>query len=72
MAYHPFLNSTNDLTVTEGWCCLASPTLLGTPERWETVRLLMVVHVVDVFGGYAFTIALSRRIFDGNHLLSSS
>ena len=33
------------------------PYLLGTPERWETAILLMVVTVVDVFGGYAFNIA---------------
>ena len=38
--------------------------LLGTPERWETALLLMFVNVVDLFGGYAFNIALSRRIFD--------
>ena len=38
--------------------------LLGTPERWETAILLMVVTAVDLFGGYAFNIALSRRIFD--------
>jgi len=40
------------------------PYLLGTPERWETAILLMVVTAVDLFGGYAFNIALSRRIFD--------
>ena len=47
------------------------PYLLGTPERWETAILLMVVNVVDLFGGYAFNIALSRRIFDVNPPLSS-
>ena len=47
------------------------PYLLGTPERWETAILLMVVNVVDVFGGYAFNIALSRRIVDVNPPLSS-
>ena len=46
------------------------PYLLGTPERWETAILLMVVNVVDLFGGYAFNIALSRRIFDVNPPLS--
>lgn len=40
------------------------PYLLGTPERWETAILLMFMNVVDLFGGYAFNIALSRRIFD--------
>jgi hypothetical protein len=48
------------------------PYLLGTPERWETAILLMVVNVADLFGGYAFNIALSRRIFDVNPPLSSS
>ena len=48
------------------------PYLLGTPERWEIAILLMVVNVVDVFGGYAFNIALSRRICDVNPPLSSS
>jgi hypothetical protein len=38
--------------------------LLGTPERWETAFLLMFVTAVDLFGGYAFNIALSRRTFD--------
>jgi hypothetical protein len=40
------------------------PYLLGTSERWETAILLMCVTAVDLFGGYAFNIALSRRIFD--------
>ena len=40
------------------------PYLLGTPERWETAILLMVMTAVDLFGGYAFNIALSSRIFD--------
>jgi hypothetical protein len=47
------------------------PYLRDTPERWETAILLMVVHVVDVFSGYAFTIALSRRIFEVKPPLSS-
>jgi hypothetical protein len=46
------------------------PYLLGTPERWETAILLIVVTAVDLFGGYAFNIALSRRIFDVNPPLS--
>ena len=46
------------------------PHLLGTPERWETAILLLVVNVVDLFGGYAFNIALSRRTFDVNPPLS--
>jgi len=38
--------------------------LLGTHSRWEAAFLLLVVNAVDLFGGYAFNIALSRRIFD--------
>ena len=38
--------------------------LLGTHERWETAILLIVVTTVDLFGGYAFNIALSRRMVD--------
>jgi hypothetical protein len=46
------------------------PYLLGTPERWETTILLICVTAVDLFGGYAFNIALSRWIFDVNPPLS--
>lgn len=38
--------------------------LLNTPERWEAAFLLLFVSATDLFGGYAFNIALSRRIFD--------
>jgi hypothetical protein len=38
--------------------------LLGSPERWEAAFLLLFVTAVDLFGGYAFNIALSRRTFD--------
>jgi hypothetical protein len=37
------------------------PHLIGTAERWEAAFLLMFVSAVDLFGGYAFNIALSRR-----------
>ena len=40
------------------------PHLLGTAARWETAILLIFVTATDLFGGYAFTIALSRRTFD--------
>lgn len=40
------------------------PYLLGTTERWEAAILLLFVNAVDLFGGYAFNIALSRRTFD--------
>jgi len=38
--------------------------LLNTPERWEAALILLLVTATDLFGGYAFNIALSRRMFD--------
>jgi hypothetical protein len=38
--------------------------LLATEGRWEAAILLAGVNMADLFGGYAFNIALSRRIFD--------
>jgi len=38
--------------------------LLTSQPRWEAACLLLLVNAVDLFGGYAFNIALSRRIFD--------
>jgi hypothetical protein len=40
------------------------PELLAGPGRWEAAVLLAFVSAADLFGGYAFTIALSRRVFD--------
>ena len=40
------------------------PDLLNTSERWETALLLLLVTGMDLFGGYAFNIALSRRMVD--------
>jgi hypothetical protein len=40
------------------------PQLIGTPQRWETAFLIMFVTMVDLFGGYMFNIALSRRTMD--------
>ena len=40
------------------------PQLLGTSERWEAAFILLLVTAVDLFGGYTFNIALSRRMFD--------
>ena len=40
------------------------PELLGTPERWEAAFLLLFIAAVDLFGGYTFNIALSRRTMD--------
>jgi hypothetical protein len=38
--------------------------LLRTPQHWEAAFLLLFVTAVDLFGGYTFNIALSRRMFD--------
>jgi hypothetical protein len=40
------------------------PELLGTPERWSAALLLVLVTATDLFGGYVFNIALSKRMFD--------
>src|SRR6266436_942668 len=40
------------------------PHLLGTPQRWEAAWLLIFITMVDIFGGYTFNIALSRRTMD--------
>jgi hypothetical protein len=40
------------------------PELLDTPKRWEAAFLFLFIAVVDVFGGYMFNIALSRRTVD--------
>jgi hypothetical protein len=38
--------------------------LLNTPQRWEAAILLLCVSAVDLFGGYTFNLALSRRMMD--------
>jgi hypothetical protein len=40
------------------------PQLLDTWQRWEAAILLIFVTLVDLFGGYTFNIALSRRTMD--------
>ena len=40
------------------------PHLLDTERRWEAAFLLIFVTMVDLFGGYTFNIALSRRTMD--------
>ncbi len=40
------------------------PHLLDTEQKWEAAFLLMFVTIVDLFGGYTFNIALSRRTMD--------
>jgi hypothetical protein len=43
------------------------PELVATPARWEAALLLIFVTLVDLFGGYTFNIALSRRTMDVGH-----
>jgi hypothetical protein len=38
--------------------------LLTTQQHWEAAILLILVTATDLFGGYAFNIALSRRTLD--------
>jgi hypothetical protein len=40
------------------------PHLLGSAPRWEAAILLVFITMVDLFGGYTFNIALSRRVMD--------
>jgi hypothetical protein len=40
------------------------PELIGTAPRWEAALLLIFITMVDLFGGYTFNIALSRRTMD--------
>ena len=40
------------------------PQLIGSWQRWETALLLIFITMVDLFGGYTFNIALSRRTMD--------
>jgi hypothetical protein len=40
------------------------PELLGTPTRWEAAFLLSAIAAVNLFGGYMFNIALSRRTME--------
>jgi hypothetical protein len=38
--------------------------LLNSPQKWEAAILLIFITMVDLFGGYTFNIALSRRTMD--------
>ena len=40
------------------------PHLVATAPRWEAAFLLIFITLVDLFGGYTFNIALSRRTMD--------
>src|SRR6516225_2025737 len=41
---------------------VGKPELLQTPQRWEAAFLLLFISAIDLFGGYTFNIALSRRM----------
>ena len=43
---------------------VGKPELLGTLQRWEAAFLLLFIAAVDLFGGYTFNLALSRRMMD--------
>jgi hypothetical protein len=47
-----------------GIVIFGKPELLGTPQRWEAAFLLLFIAATDLFGGYVFTIALSRRMME--------
>ena len=40
------------------------PYLIGSGARWEAAFLLIFITLVDLFGGYTFNLALSRRTMD--------
>ena len=40
------------------------PHLIGSWQRWGAAFLLIFITLVDLFGGYTFNIALSRRTMD--------
>jgi hypothetical protein len=40
------------------------PYLVASTERWEAAVILLITNCVDLFGGFAFNIALSRRTVD--------
>jgi hypothetical protein len=43
---------------------VGKPELLRTSDRWEAAFLLLFIAAVDLFGGYTFNLALSRRMMD--------
>ena len=45
------------------------PEYLGTSQRWEAAILLLGLAATDLFGGYVFNIALSRRMMDVSQAL---
>jgi hypothetical protein len=43
---------------------VGKPELLRTADRWEAAFLLLLIAAIDLFGGYTFNLALSRRMMD--------
>ncbi len=43
---------------------IKSGELLTAPQHFEVALILLLVNMVDLFGGYIFTIALSQRTVD--------
>jgi hypothetical protein len=43
---------------------VGKPELLRTADRWEAAFLLLFIAAIDLFGGYTFNLALSRRMMD--------
>lgn len=46
---------------------IVSGAALMSADKIEAALLLLVVNLVDIFGGYIFTIALSRKVVDFTH-----
>jgi hypothetical protein len=47
-----------------GWRHCGPTWCVSIATRWGSAILLIFVTATDLFGGYVFTIALSRRMFD--------
>jgi hypothetical protein len=43
---------------------VGKPELLRTSQQWEAAFLLLLIAAIDLFGGYTFNLALSRRMMD--------
>src|SRR5580704_413088 len=63
-AGHRFIGVVDGMASLVPVVLFGKPQLLATEGRWEAAILLAGVSMADLFGGYAFNIALSRRIFD--------
>jgi hypothetical protein len=43
---------------------VGKPELLRTADRWEAAFVFLFIAAIDLFGGYTFNLALSRRMMD--------